>query len=345
MYMKKEAVIIFSDTAHSLPSPFLLLPFLFQLLAIALMPFLAFHWWERHYAKASLLFGGITVLYYLLVIHAGGRLLEALHEYVSFILLLASLFVAAGGIHLGVKGGATPRRNFLFLLLGSILSSLIGTTGASMLLIRPWIRMNKCRITGFHTVFFIVLISNVGGCLTPIGDPPLFLGFLRGVPFFWPLKHLLMPWLVMMAFLLTIFYLMDRANFLRAPLALRQEESAQGHWSMEGLGNLFPLVAILVAVFLPTPWREMVMILAGGLSWYLTPRLLYQKNDFTFAPIKEVAWLFLGIFATMIPALDYLEHYADSLASSLGMGAFHFYYLTGIISSLLDNGPTYFAIR
>jgi Na+/H+ antiporter NhaD/arsenite permease-like protein len=153
-----------------------------------------------------------------------------------------------------------------------------------------------------------------------------------------------MPWLAAMALLLAIFYLMDRRNFLRAPLSLRKEEAEQGHWTIEGLGNMFPLLAILGAIFLPTPWREMVMILAGVLSWYLTPRLLHEQNAFHFAPIKEVAWLFLGIFTTMIPALDYLEYHAHALASSLGMGAFHFYYVTGIFSSLLDNAPTYLAL-
>jgi Na+/H+ antiporter NhaD/arsenite permease-like protein len=212
-----------------------------------------------------------------------------------------------------------------------------------MLLVRPWIRMNKYRITGFHCVFFIFLISNVGGALTPIGDPPLFLGFLKGVPFWWTLGHLWRPWLLMTGLLLGIFYLIDRENFLRAPRVVRDEVTAEELWSIEGLGNLGALGAILTAVFLPSPWREILMVAAALLSWYLTPRLTHQKNDFTFAPIKEVAWLFLGIFATMVPALDYLEHYARELAGSHGMGPLQFYYLTGALSSFLDNAPTYLA--
>jgi Na+/H+ antiporter NhaD/arsenite permease-like protein len=331
------------DLPHSLPGPLLLIPFALQLLAIAIMPFLAPHWWERHYPKVSLFLGGMTVLYYLLIQRHGERLLDPLHEYTSFVILMASLFIVAGGIHIRVKGEATPWRNVIFLLIGSALASVIGTTGASMLLIRPWVRMNRYRITGFHTAFFIFLIANVGGCLTPIGDPPLFLGFLKGVPFWWTLEHLWLPWVMAVGLLVGIFYLIDRENFLRAPRAIREEETAEEHWAFEGLGNLLPLGMILLAVFSTTPWREIMMVVAAFLSWYLTPRLTHEKNDFTFAPIKEVAWLFLGIFATMVPALDYLEHHAPRLAESLGLNSIHFYYLTGILSSFLDNAPTYLA--
>ena len=332
-----------AEVPHHLPGPLLLLPFFLQLLAIAVMPFLAHRWWERHYPKVSLLLGGITVFYYLLIQRHGGRLLDPLHEYISFVILMASLFIVAGGIHIRVKGEATPWKNVIFLLVGSVLASVIGTTGASMLLIRPWVRMNRYRITGFHTAFFIFLIANVGGGLTPVGDPPLFLGFLKGVPFWWTLEHLWRPWLLVVGLLVGIFYFIDRENFLRAPRAIREEETAEERWSFEGLGNLLPLGAILVAVFSPSPLREIMMVSAAFLSWYLTPRITHEMNDFTFAPIKEVAWLFLGIFATMVPALDYLEHHAPQLAESFGLGALHFFYLTGVLSSFLDNAPTYLA--
>ena len=331
------------ESSPTLPSPYLLIPFALQLLGIALMPFLAPHWWERHYAKVSVALGSFTVLYYLLVLQCGSRFLEPLHEYVGFVVIMASLFTVAGGIHIRVAGEATPWKNILFLMVGSVLASVIGTTGASMLLIRPWVRMNRYRITGFHTAFFIFLIANVGGALTPIGDPPLFLGFLKGVPFWWTLEHLWRPWLLVVGLLIGIFYFIDRENFLRAPRAVREKETTGEHLGFEGLGNLLPLGVILVAVFSPSPWREIVMVSAAFLSWYNTPRLTHEKNEFTFAPIKEVAWLFLGIFATMVPALDYLEHHAPQLAGSLGMGSVHFYYLTGILSSFLDNAPTYLA--
>lgn len=332
-----------ADSSSTLPGVLLLLPFVLLLLAIAVMPFAADHWWERNYPKVSVFLAGIVVLYYIAVLGQGARLLEPLHEYIGFVVLLASLFIVSGGIHIKVAGEATPVRNVIFLLSGSLLASIIGTTGAAMLLIRPWIRMNNYRITGFHTAFFIFLIANVGGGLTPIGDPPLFLGFLKGVPFWWTLEHLWRPWLLTVGLLVGIFYFIDRENFLRAPRVVREEQTEEEQWGFEGLGNVLPLAAILGAVFFPSPVREIIMAAAAFLSWYLTPRLLHEKNAFSFAPIKEVAWLFLGIFGTMVPALDYLEHHAPKLAETFGLGAIQFYYLTGILSSFLDNAPTYLA--
>jgi Na+/H+ antiporter NhaD/arsenite permease-like protein len=332
-----------AQVISELPGPLLMLPFVAQLLAIALMPFLAPHWWERNYPKVSVVLGGIVVLYYLIVLNGGMRLLVTLHEYGSFIILLASLFVVSGGIHISIEGPSTPQRNTLFLFFGAILSNLIGTTGASMILIRPWIRMNKHRFAEFHAVFFIFIISNVGGALTPIGDPPLFLGFLKGVPFFWTIAHLWQPWLLVNLLLAGIFCLMDQRSFSRMSGPPDKGCLVKRGWSVEGWANLLPLGAIICAVFLPTPWRETVMVIAALLSWHLTPGPVHQRNDFSFAPIREVTWLFLGIFATMIPALDYLEHHANALASSFGMGALHFYYFTGILSSVLDNAPTYLA--
>ena len=331
------------ESIHAVRGPLLLVPFFLQLLTIALMPFLALHWWERHYSKVSLILAGSIALYYGLVQRDVHKVTEALHEYGGFIILMAALFIVAGGIHMRVSGEATPRTNLLFLLAGSVLANLIGTTGASMLLIRPWIRMNKYRFTGFHAVFFIFLVSNVGGCLTPVGDPPLFLGFLRGVPFFWTLAHLWKPWLLVLGLLSALFFLMDRENFLRAPRAVRNEEAGQERFSLEGIGNLAALGAILGAIFLPSPWREVVMAAAALCSWYLTPRIIHERNDFTFAPIREVAWLFLGIFLTMIPVLDLLGRQAPELARAIGMGPLHFYYATGLLSSVLDNAPTYLA--
>ena len=325
------------------PAPWLMIPFVLQLLAIALLPFLAHHWWERNYPKVSVVLGALVAGYYLIALGDAHRVGEALHEYGSFLILMAALFIVAGGIRLGVVGEATPARNLLFLVIGAVLANLIGTTGASMLLIRPWIRMNRYRFTGFHAVFFIFLVSNVGGCLTPVGDPPLFLGFLKGVPFFWTLAHLWKPWLLVLGLLSAVFFLMDRENFLRAPRAVRNEEAGEERFSVEGIGNLAALGAILGAIFLPSPWREVVMAAAALCSWYLTPRIIHERNDFTFAPIREVAWLFLGIFLTMIPALDLLGRQAPELARAIGMGPLHFYYATGILSSVLDNAPTYLA--
>ena len=322
------------------PHPGMIAPFALLLAAIALGPFLNKHWWEHHFHHVALGLGAVTTLYYVLGLGAGGRMLHVAHEYVSFIALIGSLYVVAGGIHIRVKGESTPRINCVFLLVGAVLANFIGTTGASMLLIRPWIRMNKYRITAFHVVFFIFIISNVGGCLTPIGDPPLFLGFLRGVPFWWTLEHLWPAWCVAILGLIAIFYAFDSKNFLRAPKPVRDKETAHETWKVDGLHNLAFLGVILAAVFLRNPpgLSEALMVAAAIGSYFTTPKPVHEANDFTFAPVKEVAWLFVGIFATMVPALDYLELHAGALGLNSEM---KFYWFTGALSGALDNAPTY----
>ena len=313
-----------------------------MLLAIALLPLLFKHHWERFYHWWALALGSVTVGYYLLVRHEATPVLHAAHEYVSFLVMVGSLFIVAGGIHIRVKGEAKPWVNVLFLAVACIVSNLIGTTGASMLLIRPWIRMNKYRVTGFHIVFFIFLVSNVSGCLTPIGDPPLFLGFLKGVPFWWVAQHCWQAWAVGVGLLLAIFFVCDTVNFRKAPKPVRDQETARETWRFSGLRNLFFLAAILGSVFVSNPpfLREAIMLAAALGSWFLTPKEIHNANDFTMEPIKEVAWLFLGIFATMIPALEYLQAHAASLGLHSEM---QFYWATGLLSGVLDNAPTYLA--
>jgi Na+/H+ antiporter NhaD/arsenite permease-like protein len=267
-------------------------------------------------------------------------MLHVAHEYVSFIALIGSLFCVAGGIHIDVKGEAKPWGNCLFLLIGSVLANVIGTTGASMLLIRPWMRMNKYRITGFHIVFFIFIVSNVGGCLTPVGDPPLFLGYLKGVPFWWVLEKCWVAWAIAVGGLIAIFYTFDRRSFLRAPQPVRELETQRGEWKIEGWRNTGFLALILVAVFIKKPigLSEFLMAAAAVGSWFATPKRIHEANAFNFHPIREVAWLFVGIFATMVPALDYLEIHAGQLGLSSEM---KFFWLTGVLSGALDNAPTY----
>src|SRR5439155_10026039 len=236
------------------PSPWMVLPFVALLLAIALGPLLCPSVWARHYAKIACALGAITVAYYLLSLQAFARILHVAHEYAGFIALIGSLFVVSGGIHVNVKGQATPGVNVLYLLLGALAANLLGTTGASMLLIRPWIRMNKYRITAHHIVFFIFIVSNVGGCLTPIGDPPLFLGYLKGIPFWWVAEHCWPMWLVALGVLLGFFFVIDYRNYLRAPSEVRSALAApQDHWRFQGLGNLIFLAVVLVAVFITDP--------------------------------------------------------------------------------------------
>jgi len=322
------------------PSPLMILPFALMLLAIALMPFVNLHWWERHLPKVAVGLGVVTTVYYVFYLGNPGRMLHVAHEYVSFIALIGSLFVVAGGIHIEVKGEAKPWVNCLFLFIGAVLANVIGTTGASMLLIRPWMRMNKYRITAFHIVFFIFIVSNVGGCLTPIGDPPLLLGYLKGVPFWWVLQKCWIAWAIVVVGLIAVFYALDRRNFLRAPREVREAETRRETWRIEGWGNVGFLALILAAVFIKQPvgLSEALMLTAAVGSWFATPKRVHQANAFNFHPIREVAWLFVGIFATMVPALDYLEIHANELGLTSEM---KFFWLTGVLSGALDNAPTY----
>jgi Na+/H+ antiporter NhaD/arsenite permease-like protein len=329
------------------PNPWMILPFGLLLAAIALAPLFFGDWWSRHYGKVAIGLASVTLAYYLLPhsllgLQASARVLKVFHEYLSFILLIGSLFVVAGGIHINVKGEATPWVNVFFLLIGAVIANLLGTTGASMLLIRPWIRMNKYRITAYHIIFFIFIVSNVGGCLTPIGDPPLFLGYLYGIPFWWVAEHCLPMWATGIAVLLAVFYFVDRFNFARAPREVREKETAHEQWRFEGLSNTFFLAVILVAVFIEHPvfMREAIMAAAAVGSYYTTRKPVHEANHFTFHPIKEVAILFIGIFATMIPALDWLGQHAGSLVGQ-NPAAGLFYWGTGSLSSVLDNAPTY----
>lgn len=333
-----------ASAAADIP-PLLLVPFGLLLLLIAVMPLTpsrAHHWWERNYPFVSVGLAAVVAAYYLLKVPAGGlTLAHALHEYFSFIALIGSLFVVAGGIHLRVKGETSPWENVLFLAVGAVLANVIGTTGASVVLIRPWIRMNKIRVSAYHIVFFIFVVSNIGGALTPIGDPPLFLGYLRGVPFFWLLEHVWAEWAVTLGLTLAVFYGFDRRSFAHMPPKIRSLVT-QDHDSfrVEGLPNLGLLAVIVGGVFLTEKYliREIVMLAAAAVSLKITPRTIHAQNHFTFGPVKEVAFLFIGIFTTMMPALNYLEGHGSQLGFTRPT---QYYYATGGLSSVLDNAPTY----
>jgi Na+/H+ antiporter NhaD/arsenite permease-like protein len=335
-------------THAALPPMGMMAPFAILLLCIALMPLFAAHFWEHHYPKVAVALGLITAGYYAFVQKDWHPLHHAAHEYVSFMALVGSLFVISGGINIRVKGEATPMVNTLFLLIGAVLANFIGTTGASMLLIRPWIKMNKFRITGFHIVFFIFIVSNVGGCLTPIGDPPLFLGFLRGVSFWWVLQHCWQAWALAVALLLVVFFIFDTRNFAKVPKEVREMETAHEDWFFRGLLNLVWLGVVLAAVFLPKSVQEttvlgvfsipaLVMFAAAAASYYTTKPEVHESNDFNFGPVKEVGYLFVGIFLTMIPALQILQS-GEAVQISSPM---QYYFSTGALSAFLDNAPTY----
>jgi len=326
------------------PPPFwLLAPFAILILAIAMGPLLIAPLWHRRYPLISASLAAIVMAYYLLIRRNSAPVISALEEYISFIALIGSLFVVSGGIRIGVAGESTPFRNVVFLLLGAVLANFLGTTGAAMLLIRPWIRMNRYRITGYHIVFFIFIVANVGGCLTPIGDPPLFLGYLRGIPFFWPLEHLWPEWLAVIGLILSVFYLLDRANFNRAPKKIQEKETEHESFQIEGWKNSLFLVAILIAVLIRgwgAPWfiSDSIMVASAWASYHFTSPSVRQSNQFTFEPLHEVAWLFLGIFATLIPVIHLLTSSAHNLGHPSNL---QYYWMTGSLSAFLDNAPTY----
>lgn len=319
----------------------MILPFVVLLALIALAPLGFAGFWGRHYPKFAVGLGAITLGYYLLSLQAYGRVVHTGIEYLSFIALIGSLYVVAGGIHIRVKGEATPWGNVVFLAIGAVVANVLGTTGASMLLVRPWLRMNRYRVTEYHVVFFIFIVSNVGGCLTPIGDPPLFLGYLKGVPFWWVVEHCWGAWLAAVGILLGMFWVVDYRNFLRAPRKVREAQTKEPeHWKFEGLSNVFFLAVILGSVFVERPafLREALMVGAAVGSYFTTRKSVHEANAFNFHPIQEVAILFVGIFATMMPALDWLQ----GNAGRLGEPTVSFYYWgSGVLSSVLDNAPTY----
>ncbi len=323
------------------------LPFVGLLLAIAIFPLFVPRFWVHHFGKVSLAFG-LPVAGYILVF-APRELLHTALEYVSFIVLLGSLFTISGGILIRGTLRATPGINCGFLALGAVLANLLGTTGASMLLIRPLLRANAGRKRASHVViFFIFIVANIGGSLTAIGDPPLFLGYLKGVPFFWTMLHLTPMWVAACLAVIGIFYLADRRAFALERLigeesgTLPEKPFPDGGkkepFSIEGKVNLLLLGAVIGAVFVPTPWRETVMAAAAGVSVWRTPARIRDENEFTYHPIEEVAILFAGIFAAMIPALLILKARGGELGVT---DPSHFFWATGLLSSFLDNAPTY----
>lgn len=316
------------------------LPFAGLLLTIALLPLVAHRFWEKNSNKAivAAVFGlPVAVFIGLKDVHelSGTGL-----EYFSFICLLIALFVISGGIYLKGDLEAKPLTNVLFLLSGAVLANLIGTTGASMLLIRPLLNTNQERKNIRHIpIFFIFLVSNIGGTLLPIGDPPLFLGYLQGVPFFWTLK-LFPEWIFSVGVLLILFFVIDRRAYRNESEGsiLRDTALVEPLRLVGGLNFVWLLGVLLSALFLKTPYREAAMLALAALSWFTTDRQVHKDNLFTFYPIVEVAVLFAGIFAAMIPCLLIL----NARGGEFGITRpWQFFWASGALSSFLDNAPTY----
>jgi len=337
-------------------------PFLIYLLLIAALPLFLGHFWESN--RNKLMVGGVVaipVVVYLIGIHPHGveLLLDSVREYVAFIALLGALFVISGGVYLRGAFASSPAVNTAFLAAGALLASVIGTTGASALLIRPMLRANEHRPRSRHiVVFFIFIVSNAGGLLTPLGDPPLYLGFLRGVPFTWTLQ-LAAPWAVVNGVLLAVFAVLDR-RISRREATLRRTEVRRGTGDaavpeplrIEGALNLVWLLGVVATVFAVGTYgrhwlagdtaraavQVAAMVALAMLSLALTPRRIHEANRFSLAPIQEVAAVFAAIFVTMVPALAYLA----ARGASLGITQpWQFFWASGALSSVLDNAPTY----
>ena len=349
------------------------LPFVGMLLSIAIFPIVASHFWHHHFSKIAMFWALAFIVPFVLSYGVSVSLYEILHvillEYIPFIILLLSLFTVAGGIC--VKGGikATPVINTSLLAFGTITASFTGTTGASMLLIRPLIRANKWRLHRTHVViFFIFLVSNIGGSLTPLGDPPLFLGFLKGVSFFWPMLNLILPMLMVSFILLASFFIMDWF-LMKKEKHITSDFEDDEKFAIVGVKNIMLLLLIVLVVLTSGLWkpnisftiyyidvelqnlmRDLLLLGITYVSWKTTPKENYHANGFTWFPIEEVAKLFIAIFITIIPVIAILKageqgalsHIIQLVTNEDGTPNNSMYFwVTGLLSGFLDNAPTY----
>ncbi len=340
------------------------IPFAGMLLSIALCPLLAPNFWHHHFGKVSF-FWALTLALPFLAVHRGAAVYEILHiilaDYVPFIILLWSLYTVSGGILLKGSLRGTPVVNLIMLVIGTVLASWMGTTGAAMLLIRPFLRANDYRKNRtFMVVFFIFLVANIGGALTPLGDPPLFLGFLHGVSFFWTFK--LMPQMLLCAaLLLTVYFCIDTYHYRKENVRVPEDETNE-KLRLVGIRNFIFLAGVVLAVLMSglVDWgdvnvfgvhraiqdyfRDLLLIIMGLLSLAFTPVEIREENHFSWFPIVEVAYLFIGIFITMIPCLLILKAGADGQLAFVVNAVkepYHYFWITGALSAFLDNAPTY----
>ncbi|MBC8146593.1 MAG: sodium:proton antiporter [Bacteroidetes bacterium] len=375
-----QGMLLASSSGHEAPhldgtllSGFWIIPFVGILLSIALLPLIAPSFWHHNFGKISAMWAVGLLIPFLLNEHIGfsTTLYSLIHtgllEYIPFIILLLALFTISGGVQLTGSLVGTPVVNTGIILIGTILASWMGTTGAAMLLIRPLIRANKNRKNKVHIiVFFIFLVANIGGSLTPLGDPPLFLGFLKGVDFFWTTTQMILPMTFMAVMLITIFFIVDSFYYKKENLSAIDEISHK--IALKGSFNLLLILGVIGAVLISGFWkphihftlyyvdvelqnitRDVLLLILTWLSWTKTSKSIREENEFTWFPIVEVAKLFAGIFITIIPAIEMLRAGSNGALKVVVESVTHdgepinrmYFWLTGILSSFLDNAPTY----
>jgi len=336
-------------SAEQAPPLWAAAPFVLLLASIAVGPIAFRHGWHRHYPKVAFGLGALVVAGYAILRRGElGRVLHAASEYTAFVALIGSLYVVASGVLVTIHAKGTTTANVVFLAVGGALSNLLGTTGAAMLLIRPYLRMNRGHAGLHHVPFFVFVVANVGGTLTPIGDPPLFLGYLRGVPFSWTAETIGVEWVATMALLLGLFAIVDQVHHRTTGREIRGPEKLG--FEIAGARSFLFLLGILALVLVQAhPFvRErqpiaglaiaLGMAILAGAAYASTERRVHAANEFSFEPLREVAILFAGIFATMIPALEYLERNAHAIGVEAPQTL---YFASGLLSSVLDNAPTY----
>lgn len=356
-----------------------ILPFVGMLLSIAIFPLVKAEWWEKNQLWVALFWSAVFIVPFFFAFGAEITIFELIHtvalDYFPFLLLLIALYAAAGGIVIRGSIVGTPKVNLIILIIGTVLASVIGTTGAAMVLIRPLIRANEWRKRKMHTIiFFIFLVCNIGGSLTPLGDPPLFMGYLRGVPFFWCLTHLWSIYIFTSVLLLVLYYFVENSRYKKdlADGAVQPESKSNHKIEVDGLVNIIFIVLILIGTYssgmlanmdafqnadgsvkgitlfshgeetaiatYPNLIKDAIYLIAIALSMKFTKKSLREENNFNWGAMEEVAKLFIGIFITMIPALALLE----AKGASLGLHTeWQFFWSTGLLSGFLDNTPTY----
>lgn len=309
------------------------IPFAILLLSMAILPLLNKEWWEHNYPKFAFGLATVVIVYYVFALNDYVSVWHAGIDYFGFMAMVGSFFVIASCILVKIDRRPTPLTNSVILLVGAIICNFLSTTGAAILLVRPFLKINKNQSKPYRIAFFIFIVCNIGGLLTPLGGPPLFLGFLKGVPFTWPAQNLWKIWLVANGLLLTMFYLIDKKNYVD------DEKTYSNKIEIIGKQNFIYLgVVVLAILFAPTPIREIIMIMTSVFVYQSTNKAVLEENDFEFDPLKEVGILFFGIFACMIPALQWLAVNASSLGIQTPS---QFYYGSGGLSAILDNAPTY----